>query len=92
MYLWPCKLPGADGRSNSWNESALSAARLAETQWIRLSANMPGGMYDTLQATGQLPEPEWCDLSFKEIMKLCFKDRYIDDVDHPLLKALRGEM
>ena len=30
VFLWPAKLPGADGRSNTWNESALAAAQLAE--------------------------------------------------------------
>ncbi|MFH1265135.1 MAG: hypothetical protein ABIK89_05365, partial [Planctomycetota bacterium] len=40
VFLWPVKLPGVDGRSNPWNESALAAAQLAETQWIRVAANM----------------------------------------------------
>ena len=35
IFMWPVKLPGSDGRSNSWNDSALAAARLAETKWIR---------------------------------------------------------
>lgn len=28
-FVWPCSLPGADGRPNRWHESAIEAARLA---------------------------------------------------------------
>ena len=83
-------MPGSDGRSNSWNESALAAARLAEANWIRVAANMPGGMYDTFQAAGELSDPEWPELSFSELLRLCFKDRFIQTIDHPAIKALRG--
>jgi len=89
-FLWPCKLPGSDGRSNTWNDSALAAARLAEVKWIRLAANMPGGMYDTFEAAGELAEPTWPELSFSEVLKLCFKQRLIESVDHPAIRALRG--
>ena len=90
VFLWPAKLPGTDGRSNAWNDSALAAARLAETKWTRLAANMGAGMYDTFEAAGELSEPEWPELSFREILELCFKGRFIQDVDHPCIKALRG--
>jgi hypothetical protein len=90
VFLWPAKLPGADGRSNTWNESALAAARLAETRWVRVAANMPGGMYDVFEAAGELSEPTWPELSFAEILKLCFKDRFIQNIDHPAIRALRG--
>lgn len=92
VFMWPCKLPGTDGRSNSWNESALAAARLAEKQWIRMSANLPGGVYDIHAAADSLAEPEWpADLVLRDYLKLCFKDRRIDSLDHPILRALRGE-
>ena len=89
-FLWPVKLPGVDGRSNTWNDSALAAARLAESRWVRVAANMPGGMYDTFEAQGELSEPTWPELSFPEILRLCFKQRFIESVDHPAIRALRG--
>jgi hypothetical protein len=89
-FLWPVKLPGSDGRSNPWNESALAAARLAESKWVRVAANMPGGMYDTYEAAGELSEPAWPALSFPEVLRLSFKDRFIQSVDHPVVRALRG--
>jgi hypothetical protein len=90
VFLWPCKLPGADGKSNSWNESALAAARLAESKWLRVVANMGGGVYDTWEAADELSEPVWPELSFPEILKLCFRDRFIKTPDHPVVRALRG--
>lgn len=92
ISLWPVKLPGADGRSNPWSESALAAARLAETKWVRVAANMPGGQYDIFEATGELPEPTWPELAFNEVLRLAFKDRFIKAHDHPVLRSLRGEV
>ena len=92
VFFWPVKLPGPDGRSNTWNDSALAAARLAESKWVRVAANMPAGMYDTFEAAGELSEPTWPELSLTEILKLCFKDRFIETVDHPAIRALRGEV
>lgn len=91
VFLWPVKLTGIDGRSNTWNDSALAAARLAETQWVRVVANTSGGMYNAFEAADKLSAPEWPDLSFAEILKLAFKDRFITTLDHPIIRALRGK-
>jgi len=90
VLLWPVKLPGADGRSNTWNDSALAAARLAESRWVRAASNMGAGMYDTFEAAAELSEPEWPELSLTEILRLCFQNRFIESVDHPAIRALRG--
>ena len=58
VFLWRAKLPGPDGKSNTWNKSALAAARLAETPWIRVSSNMTASVYDPFGARGKLPDPE----------------------------------
>ena len=91
VFFWPAKLPGMDGRSNSWNQSALAAAKIAESRWVRLSANLPAGLYDVHEAADNLTDPTWPELSFPELLKLCFKDRFIRALNHPLLKLLRGE-
>ncbi|MHB8955441.1 MAG: hypothetical protein ACYC4U_20885 [Pirellulaceae bacterium] len=91
VFLWPCKLPGADGRKNDWNDSAIAAALLAETRWVRMAANMQTGHYDVFEASGALTDPEWPEYSFSEILRLCFQDRFVRSADHPVLKQLRGE-
>ena len=92
LFLWPVKLPGPDGRRNEWNDSAMDAAKLAESLWVRLAANMTSGHYDIFKAVGELPEPEWPELSLREILRLSFKNRFIETMDHPCLRSLRGEI
>jgi len=90
--LWPLKIPAQDGRQNAWHASALQAAGHAKRHWIRVSANMGQGQYDVYEATGNLPEPEWPELTTQQIFRIAFKDRYITSMDHPVLRRLRGEV
>ena len=60
------------------------------TQWIRIAANMSLGAYEIYEATGNLPDPEWPDLEFGEILKLAFRDRFVTSPDHPVVKRLQG--
>ena len=92
-FLWPLNLPSADGRTNSWNESAMELAKAATTNWVRRVSDQTASMYIAFTAVGDLPDPEWPeDLTMQEYLKLAFKDRLIDDVNHPCLRKLRGEM
>jgi len=91
VFLWPIKLPGIDGRSNIWNDSALAAANHALSRWIRVTANMSAGSYAVFEASADLPEPAWPELTFTQLLKLAFRDRSISDSSHPVLQALRGE-
>lgn len=92
LILWPLKLPDENGRSNPWHEAAIEAAGIAETAWIRLAANMSLGAYEVFKAIGDLPKPEWPEISFEEMIKIAFKNYYIDKTDHPLVKRLRGQI
>jgi hypothetical protein len=88
--LWPVKLPGEDGRQLEWHRTAAVAAERAIERWIRVTSNMSSRGYDIFEASGELPEPVWPDIPFEEILKIAFRDRYVDDVSHPLLQKLRG--
>ncbi len=91
LFIWPVPMPGPDGRTNSWHESAREAADLAEKDWIRMVANMPAGGYEVYRATGKISEPEWPDRTFQELIQLAFKDgKLIDSVDHPIVQQLHG--
>jgi hypothetical protein len=92
LTVWPIRLPAEDGRHNQWHLSALEGATMAKTQWIRLSANMSLGGYDVFVATGNFPEPEWPDITFQKIMDIAFKDHFIQNIDHHVLRRLRGEI
>jgi hypothetical protein len=92
LFVWPIRLPGADGKIDDWSRSALDAAKEAESLWVRVVANMSLGAYDITVATGQVAEPQWPDLTFQQIIKIAFRDKMIDTWDHPVLRRLRGEV
>jgi hypothetical protein len=91
-FLWPVGMAGNDGRTNAWNTSAQQAAETARTRWVRVNSNLALGAYDIYIPQANLPEPEWPDLTLEQFLELGFRDRFIDAVDHPVLKQLRGEM
>jgi len=88
--LVPVPLAGPDGRTNAWHLSLARAVEMAETRWIRLSANMVRGGYDVFEAIGQLPEPQWPTESFETLLELGFRGRLITTEDHPLVQQLLG--
>lgn len=90
VFLWRVKLPGADGRSNTWTDSALQIAKAAETTWCRMVSDTSNGIYTHYEPAVALPDPKWPDLSFGSILKTAFRDRMIDTPDHPVLRELRG--
>jgi hypothetical protein len=91
LFGWPIRLPSPDGKIDDWNRSALEAATMAESRWVRVASNMALGAYDVFEATAAWPEPEWPELPFNQILRIAFKGRVIESFDHPKLKQLRGE-
>jgi hypothetical protein len=91
VFLWPVKLPREDGRQDGWGRSAIQAAQMATNAWVRIAANMSLGAYEVYQATGDLPEPTWPEVDFKRLLEIAFKDRFIQSLDHPVIRKLKGE-
>jgi hypothetical protein len=91
LFLWPIRLPGADGKIDEWSRSALDAADEAKSQWVRVTPHMSLGAYEITIASGLAAEPSWPDLPFREIIKIAFRDKMISDWNHPVLRRLRGE-
>ncbi|MFN0117804.1 MAG: hypothetical protein ACKVQC_05860 [Elusimicrobiota bacterium] len=91
ISLWPIRMPGKDGRQDNWSRSALDGAHAAMKEWVRLNPNKAVGSYEVFIPQGELSGPEWPNITFQEILNIAFKDRYIRNVDHPILKKLRGE-
>jgi hypothetical protein len=91
LFVWPIRLPGPDGKIDDWNRSALEAAMLAASKWVRVASNMALGAYEVWEATAEFPEPTWPELPFNDILRVAFKGRVIDTLAHPVIKRLRGE-
>jgi hypothetical protein len=91
VFLWPVRLPNPDGRHDPWSNTALQAAQAAMKNWVRLIPNQGLGAYDLHVATADIPEPEWPQLSFAELLKIAFAgDKLIRSLDHPVIQGLRG--
>ena len=91
LFLWSIRLPGPDGKIDSWNASAMEASHIARETWVRVQSNRPLGAYEVRQALGDIPEPDWSIPPFRDLLQIAFRDRIIDSVDHPVLRRLRGE-
>lgn len=91
LFVWPVRLPGTDGKIDEWNRSLLEAATMAAGKWVRVAANMHLGAYEVTEALGDLPPPTWPDVSMADILRIAFKGRMIESLDHPVLRRLRGE-
>jgi hypothetical protein len=89
-FLWPVKIPSTDGRTIEWHRSAAEAAERAMARWIRVRANMGLGAYEMHEAAATIPDPVWPELSFQEMLRIAFRDRLVDRLDHPVIKRLRG--
>lgn len=94
ISLWPVRLPTQDGSLDSWNRSALDIATgVATTHWTRVVSQRAGGSYiaQVAAASSAWGDPKWPSLPFNKLMELAFKDRVITDLDHHILRRLRGE-
>lgn len=89
VFLWPVRLPDPDGRLDPWNTAAREAMALAAEKWVRIAGNGTG--YDVFTTIAPLPEPEWPEQSFEQLLNVAFRGRYITTANHPVLRRLRGE-
>ena len=90
LFIWPIRLPGQDGRIDGWNTSALDAAKFAVDKWVRLFPNMALGAYDIIVGPDPQPEVLWPEYSFQQLIDIAFRDKYIGNLDHPVIRQLRG--
>ena len=93
VFLWPARLPSADGPGRTWYESALAVSEIAKTHWVKMAGNRAAGAYEAHKASGDLGVPQWPDYDLGALLKLAFGgDRVINSPDHDVLRSLRGEL
>jgi hypothetical protein len=90
VFLWPVRLPGPDGRVIEWHRSAQDAAELAMKRWVRVKANTSLGAYEIFEAASTLLDPVWPELTFNELVRIAFRGKLVDSLEHPVIKRLRG--
>jgi hypothetical protein len=92
LFIWPVPRPNADGKINPWIASQREAAERAKENWVRLASNRKLGMYEVVVAPASIGKPEWPPYSFQEIIEVAFRNRYIRDLDHPVIQGLLGNV
>ena len=92
MFLWPVRLPGADGRDNRWWQAAHQIARTAQSSWVRMVADMSAGDYEVTRATVEIPEPIWPEKTLRDLLQLAFQDNLVDSLDHLVVRRLQGRV
>jgi len=89
IFVWESATEWEGDRGGLWTQSSCEAIDAARDGWIRvISAE---GAYQYQSPNGKLPDPVWPDLSYEEILFKAYKGRIITDIDHKLLRELRGE-
>ena len=91
-FVWAIKLPKGSGtKHDEWGRSALDAARMAETEWIRMNSDMKLGAYKCFTSSACWEEPVWPELDRTEVLKRSVGEQHIiASVDHPVIRQLQG--
>jgi hypothetical protein len=90
-FLWPLRLPSGD-RDEPWATSALEVAAAARENWVRMQWSNQQKSYTYQIATAVVSDPVWPDMSFNAMLRRAFENRTITDLEHPVLRRLRGEV
>jgi len=93
--LWALKLDPPEGKSNSYNRSAMNILELAQKGfWMRIMSAQRGQQknksyrYQKSKKTLEQVPPKYSQRTFKELIDQCFKDRVITDLDHEIWEIL----
>ena len=73
LFLWPIRLPGADGRLDDWSRSAMEAAQAPRQSGFVSSEHELGSVRNLPKLPGS-GLPEWPDMPFNQLLKIAFRD------------------
>jgi hypothetical protein len=93
--IWPIPEPGPDGRDNAYWETARGIAVEAEANWMHMWADQKAGRYLSERAPKDYGDGKWgsTPATVRHWLRIGFsKDGVIDNLEHPELKKLRGEL
>jgi hypothetical protein len=88
--LWPIKMPDETGALDSYNSSALVIVNEHAGKWLRVLSSRAAAAYEIVETSIQLPPPQWPEAGFADLITKAFKGRLIDNIDHQVLRRLRG--
>jgi hypothetical protein len=94
VFLWPATIPAPDGYQNPWLTSAHEVAAAAMKRSVRMQSNRALGAYEYYFSDNPTPEndPIWPEESFLALLRIAFHKpgHFVDNVNHPVIRQLRG--
>ena len=88
------KMPDEGGDLDSWNTSAhrIMGEDWASNTWFKMMSMKKLGKYQARRALNQeSAPPEWpTDKTFDELFLEAVQDRYIENLEHPVVKTILG--
>lgn len=88
--LWPVRYVSEGERRDSWTESAYQIIHEHTGNWIRVQSGR--GAYSCVVAQVQGDGATWPDGGLDALYSRALKGRVIQNVNHPVLRQLRGEV
>jgi hypothetical protein len=93
LRLWSVRVPGEGDHKagGTWWQSGHEAATMATSKWVRIRADRSLGAYDIMFAESEIPDPDWSAVpSFNELLVNAYGKRWINSLDHGVIKKLYG--
>ena len=94
MFFAPYKIPDRDGNLDKWNQSAhrILSEDWTTNTWFKVMSQKKSGKYIARRALkDDIPAPDWPDQkTFMEYLLDSVRDRFIDSMEHSVVKALLG--
>jgi hypothetical protein len=90
--LWALKLDPPEGKSNSWNRSAMNVLKIAdEGKWVRLISAKGRYGHNISRKTFEQTPPRFSSRSFQELINSAFREeQIITSLDHEVWDALEN--
>ena len=91
VRIWPHSTISV-GQAEAWYASRCMVFAEAGSKWVRYEANNSESRYEIIPARDQDVEPKWpIDLAYDEMIKKAVGGFYVTNLEHPVVKALRGD-
>jgi hypothetical protein len=74
----------------TWYDSALICMKIAQNQWVHIISQQDKQAYITQPSVDDLPEPSWPVVTFRDLIARAFATRVVKDINHPVVRKLRG--
>jgi hypothetical protein len=90
-FLWP--VPNSDAKTmrNAFNCSHRRAYHESKTKWIKMFREDGADLYTIVEAIGKLPEPEWPNEPFDQLLEIGFRGKVVNRPDHDVILGQAGK-